>query len=163
MFKTFQKNSVLDLFKDLKTDEKTQQYEQQNHAKFLHYKFKMKTMKIEFDRIRMFHALHLMSGRLFLRTIIRRIQLSKDIFMLEIEGGKEVFVAQDLSQDTLPYSFRYYDSLIQMIYHDIAFERKEFYGLKKAIALNFYKNSFSNRLMCNLGIKEDGSREALSF
>jgi hypothetical protein len=54
-------------------------------------------MKIEFERIKMFHALHLMNGRLFLKTLIRRIELSKDLFIAEIELGKEVFVTQDLS------------------------------------------------------------------
>lgn len=42
-------------------------------------------MKIEFDRIRMFHALHLVDGRLYLKTMLRRIKLSKDMFILEIE------------------------------------------------------------------------------
>ena len=114
-------------------------------------------MKIEHDRIKMFHALNLMSGRLFIKTILRRIELSKDLFISEIELGKEVFVSQDLSQDQLPYSFRYYDSLIQLIYQNIAYERKEFYGMKKAIALNFYQNSTGHQLMCHLGIKDDGT------
>lgn len=50
-----------------------------------------------------------------------------------------------------------------MIYTSISFHRKEFYGLKKAIALNFYQNTFTNKVLCTLGIKEDGSHFAMSF
>lgn len=50
-----------------------------------------------------------------------------------------------------------------MIFHNIKTDRKEFYGLKKAIALTFYQNSYKNKLMCKLGLKENGMKEQLSF
>ena len=54
-------------------------------------------------------------GLLLVKTILKRIQLSKQLFMLEIEQGNEVFIPQDLSQDQFPISFWYYDSILKII------------------------------------------------
>ena len=48
-------------------------------------------------------------------TLIRRIELSKEIFIIELEQGNEVFISKDLSQNSLPKSFKYYDYILQMV------------------------------------------------
>lgn len=69
--------------------------------------------------------------------MLRRIELTKEIFVSEIEQGKEVFIYPDLSQDQYPKSFRYYDSILQMVQEKITMDRREFYGLQKAIAIAY--------------------------
>lgn len=52
---------------------------------------------------------------LHIMLILQRIETSKELFMLEIERGKEAYISLDLSLDHFPYSFRYYDQIISMI------------------------------------------------
>ena len=43
-----------------------------------------------------------------------RLKLVKEIFVIEIEQNREVFFPKELNQNDLPYSFRYYDHLINV-------------------------------------------------
>lgn len=55
------------------------------------------------------------SGISLLRCLLRRIQIVKELFIIDIEQGQEVFIPKELSQDHLPLSFRFYDPLLMMI------------------------------------------------
>lgn len=57
----------------------------------------------------MFTSLKLLHGSLYLKTMLERIEVSKRVFITEIEKGAETLISPDLSQDKLPQSFRYYD------------------------------------------------------
>ena len=54
-------------------------------------------------------------GILYIKAIIKRVELSKYLFIHEIEQGQEVYIPQELSQDNLPPSFRYYDPILAFI------------------------------------------------
>ena len=105
------KNECNDIFKDI-CKNKTLVYEQKDYSKFLKSKIKVKSRRIMLDKLRMLLNLKLLSGVVFIQTLLRRIELTKEIFVSEIEQGKEVFICSDLSQDQLPKSFRYYDSIL---------------------------------------------------
>jgi hypothetical protein len=59
--------------------------------------------------------LKLAGGSLYLRLLLKRISLEKDMLMTVIEQGREAFITRDLSQDEFPSAFRYYDFIIHMI------------------------------------------------
>jgi hypothetical protein len=65
--------------------------------------------------LRLLLTLKLAGGSLYLRLMLKRISLAKDMLMTEIEQGREAFLARDLSQDEFPSAFRYYDFIIHMI------------------------------------------------
>lgn len=71
---------------------------------------------------------------------------------MDIEKGDEVYMSRELRQDRLPSSFRFYDQTFNMIQKRISFDRREFYGLKKAIALHFYEISAQNSVKTKLGL-----------
>lgn len=52
---------------------------------------------------------------LFLKCLVKRVELTKKIFMQDVEEGGEIFIPQELSQNQLPYSFRYYDPILTFI------------------------------------------------
>jgi hypothetical protein len=56
---------------------------------------------------------------------------------MDIEKGEEVYMSKELRQDWLPLSFRFYDQTFNMIQKRISCDRREFYGLIKAIALYY--------------------------
>lgn len=78
-------------------------------------KIKFKSRRILFNRLNLYLKLEMLSNYVYLMVLIRRIELSKELFIIELEQGKQVFITKDLSQDGLPKSFRYYDYIIQMV------------------------------------------------
>ena len=60
-------------------------------------------------------TLHAITGIPFIISCLKRIDLTKDLYTIELEQGLEVLVPRSLSQEHLPYSFRYYDALIAMV------------------------------------------------
>ena len=64
--------------------------------------------------------------------ILKKIKISKDLFIQEMEQGEEVFIPKDLSQDSLPHSMRFYDSILRCVQTHMSFDRKEhFYNKTK--------------------------------
>lgn len=57
----------------------------------------------------MFTAMRLLWGTLYLNLMLEKIEIHKQMFLMEIEKGNEAFLPNDLSQDWMPYSFRFYD------------------------------------------------------
>lgn len=54
-------------------------------------------------------------GVLFIKSLIKREELAKYLFVNEIEDGQEVYIPQELSQDKLAPSFKYYDPILAFI------------------------------------------------
>ena len=54
-------------------------------------------------------------GLVFLRALLKRIELQKEEFVSKIEEGDIVYIPKDLSQDHLPQSFRYYDPILLIV------------------------------------------------
>jgi hypothetical protein len=60
-------------------------------------------------------ALNGLNGIVLLKAILKKIQIVRELFLFDIEEGSQVFIPYQLSQDTYPYSMRYYDSIIGYI------------------------------------------------
>jgi hypothetical protein len=120
-----------------------------------------------FNKLELLLSLKLFGGMLFLRLLMYKIQLAKEIFMIELELGKEVFVPKDLSQSKLPISFRYYDPIINIIKKRMLVERREYYGLKKALAFTFNNESAYKYIMEKIGVSNnifaDDTTQKLTF
>lgn len=104
-------------------------------------------------RLSLFLALKIFKGSIYLNIVLDRIKTSKEMFIMEIEKGNEAYLPADLSQHWLPHSFRFYDQTFNMIQERISFDRREFYGLKKAIALYFYDKSTQSSIKTKLGLE----------
>ena len=68
-----------------------------------------------YNRIKLFTSLGLITGVQYISCILKQIEITKKLFVLELEQGKEVKIPEKLSQDKLPYSFRFYDCIIHTI------------------------------------------------
>ena len=68
-----------------------------------------------FNRIKLFTSLGLISGPQYIFCILKQLEIMKKLFVLELEQGKEVRIPPKLSQENLPYSFRFYDSIIHTV------------------------------------------------
>ena len=99
-------------------------------------------MKI-IDKVRKIQKLinsKLVHGSRILMAYIRIIDLKKILFLMEFELGNEVLIPQELRQDDLPLSFRYYDFIINLIQEKVSYEKREFFKVKKQVAIIFDRN-----------------------
>lgn len=72
----------------------------------------------------------------FIKCSLLRIDLIKQKFILELEQGQEVFIPSELSCDSYPVSFRYYDPIIQMANYLTNLEAKLYHQLKTQFNIN---------------------------
>jgi hypothetical protein len=54
-------------------------------------------------------------GVLYVKTVLKKIELTKQLFLLNLESAEEVLIPKDLSMDKLPASFRFYDPLLSLV------------------------------------------------
>lgn len=75
---------------------------------------------------------------LFIRAVVQKIELTKQLFVMEIQEGQDVHIPYDLAQRQLPLSYRYYDPLIQIAQDRMADERQDYYKLKNVLKKEIY-------------------------
>lgn len=63
----------------------------------------------------------------------------KQSFLLHFEQGNEVMIPEELSQDDMPLSFRYYDPIIILIQERLSQNKREYFKVKKQLGLLFDK------------------------
>ena len=81
------------------------------------------------------------SGLAFLKCILRHIELTRELFLMEIQQGQEVFIPKDLSQDHFPYSFRYYDPIAAIVQENVNDESRQLLNMKSRVAFSIYSKS----------------------
>lgn len=83
----------------------------------------------------------LIGGLIYVQAMLKRIQIAKDLMIIELEQGNEVLISKELSQDDLPLSFRYYDSILRIIQRKINPHQREMQIARKSMAYMFHENS----------------------
>lgn len=74
--------------------------------------------------------LRCLKGPNYLRLQIKKYQISKKTFVLEIEQGNEVFIPRELSLMDIPISCRYYNPIINIVRITMSQSSQGFYFLK---------------------------------
>lgn len=111
------KNKCSDIFKYTVIDSEKglRMFDDKSAKDFLRIK------KSRVNKISVIHQLNIILGlkavqkMAYVNFTLKKIELQKNLFLIDIEQGQEVFVPKDLSQNQLPLSFRYYDPLIRII------------------------------------------------
>ena len=91
----------------------------------------------------------MLKGKLLIEVALKRIKTAKELFLIELEQGNEVFISPDLDINKYSPSFRFYDHILNFVRDNISSERKDFYAVKKVIANVFFENYKRN--MFNIG------------
>ena len=79
------------------------------------FKFKKKSLDYLYKKLNLILMLGILHGRVYLRVQLKKIQLSKELFMIELQGNSHVYIPKDLSLMHLPMSYRYYDPVLTFI------------------------------------------------
>ena len=98
----------------------------------------------------------------FLMAVIKKIELQKAMFVLELEQGQEVYIPNELSCDSYPQGFRFYDPIIQIVNHLFSQDNQVYHTLKTEFNLDKIKGSdWVKDLMIQVGILENPKKPQL--
>ena len=85
--------------------------------------------------------LKLINGPRYIESILKKIELVKDLFLMDLELGEEVIIPRELSMDQLPQSYRYYDYILLMVQEKATQDRRQFSHMKAKL-----NNMFDEKL-----------------
>ena len=68
--------------------------------------------------------MRLIQGPRYMEALLMRIQLVKELFLMDMEQGIEVNIPREISMDHWPLSYRYYDSILMMIQDKVTSDRR---------------------------------------
>ena len=67
--------------------------------------------------------------------MLKKIELVKRKFVMELELGQEVLIPRELSQNNLSYSFRFFDPIFHIVQEMMDPKKKIFYNMKTQLNL----------------------------
>lgn len=112
-FGLFDNSSCHDLFQNVKINGKPM-YLNRDVGTKLRFKFNKRVLHEELLKIKFILGVGGLNDLFFIIAILKKYDIVKKKFVLDLEEGQEVFIPQDLTCDAYPRSFRYYDPIIQI-------------------------------------------------
>ena len=95
------KNKCIDIFRNAVLYDKEgnpfKMYEVKSHKKFLEVKMQKAQLSLNIRKIQLVLGLNCAQGMMFVKVLLKKINLVKDLFLTEIEQGNEVYIPKDLS------------------------------------------------------------------
>ena len=76
------------------------------------------------------HTLGGLCDIFFIKLLMYKVQMIRQLFVLELEQGQESYIPRELSHDSLPYSFRFYDPIIQIVDRHFSKDSRTYFSLK---------------------------------
>jgi hypothetical protein len=92
------KNSCIDMFKDVVVND-VPLFDDKTFKNFLQYKMNNNFLLDQYEKLNLILNFRAVRGLTFLKLLLKRIEMAKEVFVLNIEQGEEVFIMKDLSQD----------------------------------------------------------------
>lgn len=77
---------------------------------------------------------------------MKRIELSKKLFAIDIEQNNECIIPEILMQNKLPISFRYYDPIIKIVKARMSKEKTEMFNAQRIFEREMYIESLADRM-----------------
>ena len=153
-FGLFEYSRCHDIFQNVRINGKPM-YQPRDVATQLRQKYNRRVLNEEILKIKFILGVGGLNDILFIKAVLKKIDLMKRSFVLDLEQGQEVFIPHDLSCDVYPASFRYYDPIIQISNQVMSKQSKTYYSFKTEFNLNKIKNSdWQRNMLTQIGIYE---------
>ena len=81
----------------------------------------------------------MLKGELYNFILLKIIDLERELFVIDVEQGNEVWVPTSLSLDCYPQSFHYYDPIMQVIRSNMRDHKRELICQKNMLNLDRIK------------------------
>lgn len=98
-------------------------------------------------RLNVFIALNFVSGELYIKLLLKRIEWHKKALVANLDGVKPVYLERDISQQDLPISYQYYTFMFNHIQEYFPNNRKLFFFMQKKIAKVLYVPSIYEKII----------------
>ena len=59
--------------------------------------------------------MRIINGNIYLKSILSKIDLYKELLILDVQLGISVYLCGEFNMNNLPVSFRYYDPIFRII------------------------------------------------
>jgi mannose-6-phosphate isomerase class I len=143
-----------------KDNEKFRMHEHKTNKKYYRDRRVKHELVVLLAKLKLILGLRSLKGMLYIRALLEKIELSKQVFTLEIQDDAEVYISPDLSQKQLPLSFRYYDPLILIVQERMSDDRKDYFKMKNSIKKEIYHvaDGFTDFLE-EMGLRETKKEE----
>lgn len=105
------KNLTMDMFKELESSHSLDALFNNHIA----YKFDRTRKVTASERLELICRTSLLEGPQYVQALLQKIQLQREVLVLDLEQGMECALPSSLSQRNLPSSYRYYDGLLRSI------------------------------------------------
>ena len=105
------KNNCEDLFAKIKIDNEFI-FVPVSKKNVYKIKYKKIILQIVYQRINLFMNFKALKKANLIKVVLKRIGIAKELFIMEMSKGLEVYIPKDLSQGHLPLSMRFYDPII---------------------------------------------------
>ena len=69
----------------------------------------------------------IISGDIYNRSIISKIELQKQLLILDIQLGISVYLNDEFNMNQFPLSYRYYDPILRIILKKLNPQRQSYY------------------------------------
>lgn len=163
----FQPARAKDMFTNVSLNSRCQeaytgatQMENQEDAYHHHLRFnqKMDTLLQLYNNMKIIVNLRAVSHVLLVKVCLAKIKVARQMFIIEVEQGNETYIPHELSQDSLPMNFWYYDPILCWVQDLVSKGKQSLCDFKNEFRLNFYRdNSLEQRILRKLGVGKDRS------
>lgn len=143
------KQMCIDIFQDTQVGGYNM-YEQQSQQDALKYRVRRSLIERQLNKIKLILQMGNLQGTFYLRTRLKKIELVKHLFVLDIEQDQEVYIPRDLSQKDYPLNFQFYDPIIQIIWSYMSAEKQQYFSLKTQFNIDLSINENWKLKMMNI-------------
>lgn len=146
--------TCFDIFQELKVKNQYRMYPKQN---FLHYYHQITSMKDKQRNLQKIQLVKSMTSNIFsgygnltyIKITLKEIKLIKEIFVMQLEQGDEVFIPMQLSMRRHSVFFQFYDPIFKIIEEMSAVEKKNFLIAKNRLNLKMaqYQKNIASKML----------------
>jgi hypothetical protein len=83
-----------------------------DYQQLISYKNQKTYLMNEYNKLNLIMNLKAVTGVTFIKAALRKISVCKQLFVLDLEQGTEVYMSKELNQNSFPMAFRYYDGIL---------------------------------------------------
>ena len=128
------KNKCFDFFQKAKVDDK-RLYEKSSYKTVIQFKIKKREKENLKQKLQLLIGLQCFQGYTYIRMMLKLIEVTKQLFITDIESGDEVYISSLISLSCFPMSFHYYDPIQHFIQEHMSDQKKEHFRLKNKLIL----------------------------
>ena len=109
-----------------------------NFSRIVHYKQIRRFKQMHYNQIKLLINFNTFKGMHYIKASLLKTKLAREIFIADIEQGREIYIPDEISIERYPVSFRFYDSTIKLVRNMLSDDIKQYFSFKNTFRMEFY-------------------------